>query len=113
MMLGYNLGSCTYLVGAPFDSTFLAGDANVHTLIDHGILNPIGEEEAADYGYSCSKGKMWVARNPFVYGWGWEEAGWFMGVEGYHQQVNDAYSGEFEQYWQERKAFNGGFWAYP
>jgi hypothetical protein len=112
------IGMCLYIVGAPLDLEIFRGDGTAQLLVDKKIITVVPEEEREDYGFSCSKGKMWAANNPFVYGFGWEVASDFgvqagMVPEGYVGSLNGAYTGPFEAWWQNRTDTNGGTWPYP
>lgn len=113
------VGMCLYIVGAPLDLEIFRGDGTAQLLVDKSLITVVSEEEREEYGFSCSKGKMWAARNPFVYGFGWGvvagygvEAG-IAGMDGYVGSLNGQYTGPFEAWWQDRLDLNGGEWPYP
>jgi hypothetical protein len=112
-MIGQPLGICTYVVGAAIDPAFYAGEADSHTMVDKNMVYPVPDEYVEQYGYSCSKGKMFSALNPLLYGFGWDVVAQFQGDEGYAQTVNDRHTGPGERFWQYRKEQFGGYWAYP
>jgi hypothetical protein len=112
-MMGQPLGICTYVVGAVFDAEFYSGDATWQTMVDKDMVWPVPESDLETYGYSCSKGKMFAANKPLLYGFGWDVVSQYGSSEHYVMEVNDRYTGEFESFWQYRKDEFGGYWAYP
>jgi len=112
-MMGQPLGICTYVVGAVFDAEFYSGDATWETMVDKNMVWPIPESDIETYGYSCSKGKMFAANKPLLYGFGWDVISQYGASENYVMEVNDRYTGEFERFWRYRKEEFGGYWAYP
>jgi hypothetical protein len=99
------VGMCQYLIGAPLPPVLFRGDATAQDLVTAQLLTPTS---AAD-GYSCSKGKLWVAKNPLVYGFGWD----VVGYTGWVQEVNSRAGGANADWWAARLAKNGGKWPSP
>jgi len=104
-------GYCMYMVGAAFNTDLLLGSGNMQSLVDDNFLLP--QPSIEDGGlYSCSRGKMWVASDPFMYGWAWYYVNWLNGMDSgeyyaynpeFQLTINAAYEGEYTEWRDQRQ----------